>query len=161
MNLYWKTSQPVPGKGQAWVHYECDEKFNILRHLTHFPATGDVDCVKNPIVKRMTDMYLMDKSTEEEFSGLWVDPPEVEEPAPAEGGAPFKVFNLDMTVAEAMSLHPRVSEIFAAFRLGGCGSCGIGEVETVRQVCQAYGVDGELLQEVVDDLLNPKEAQEA
>ena len=67
MRLYWKTSQPVPGKGEAWVYYECDEKFSILRHLTHFPLTGEVECVAKPLVKKMTDMYLMQKADEEEF----------------------------------------------------------------------------------------------
>jgi len=159
MRLYWKTSQPVPGKGEAWVYYECDEKFNILRHLTHFPMTGEVECVAKPLVKKMTDMYMMEQADKEDFEALWEEPSEQEAAAQGNGDGTNQ-FDLNMTVAEAMSLHPRMSEVFAAFRLGGCGSCGIGEMETVAQVCMAYGVDPEMLKEVVDDLLNPEEEAE-
>lgn len=153
MRLYWKTSQPVPGKGEAWVYYECDEKFAILRHLTHFPMTGEVECVAKPLVKKMTDMYLMQKADDEEFAALWQEPAEAEDLHHEHDG---REFDLDMTIADAMSLHPRMSDIFAAFRLGGCGSCGISEIETVRQVCDAYGVDPDMLKEVADDLLTAK-----
>lgn len=158
MRLYWKTSQPVPGKGEAWVYYECDEKFSILRHFTYFPMTGEVQCVANPLVRKMTDMYLMEKADADEFMALWEDPPEGEEGPGSEGSGGD--FHLDMSVAEAMTLHPRMAEVFAAFRLGGCGSCGIGEVETVRQVCGAYGVDPEMLEEVVNDVLGGEDAEE-
>ena len=159
MRLYWKTSQPVPGKGEAWVYYECDEKFNILRHFTYFPMNGEVQCVAKPLVRKMTDMYLMEKADADDFMALWEEPPEGSEEEEAQGVA-AGAFHLDMPVAEAMLLHPRMAEVFAAFRLGGCGSCGIGEVETVRQVCGAYGVDTEMLEEVVNDVLGGEATEE-
>ena len=64
-----------------------------------------------------------------------------------------KYFRPDMTVAEAMSMHPRVGEVFAAFHLGGCSHCGIGTVETIEQVCAAYGVDQAVLLEVLEGLM--------
>jgi hybrid cluster-associated redox disulfide protein len=67
--------------------------------------------------------------------------------------AKFKYFSPDMSVAEAMSLHPRVGEVFAAFHLGGCAGCGIRYFETIEQVCMAYGVDVELLLEVLESLM--------
>lgn len=62
-------------------------------------------------------------------------------------------FHMDMPVAEAMALHPRVAEVFAAFHLGGCSHCGISHYETIGQVCMAYGVDVEVLLEVLEGLM--------
>ena len=158
--LYYKTSQPVPGKGEAWVFYECNDSFEIVRHMTYTPATGELECVARPLVRKMTDMWAMQASSPEEFEELWQDPPEGAE-AGLDPGIEYEegreYFRLDMPIAEAMAVHPRVREVFAAFRLGGCGSCGIGEVETVGQVCAAYGVDADLLLEVLDDLIRPKD----
>ena len=64
-----------------------------------------------------------------------------------------KYFRLDMPVAEAMGLHPRVAEVFAAFHLGGCSHCGVAQFETIEQVCMGYGVDSEVLLEVLEGLI--------
>jgi len=110
-------------------------------------------------VRKMTDMWAMQGSSAEEFEELWEDPPEGQETgAGIEYEEGKEYFRLDMPIAEAMAVHPRVREVFAAFRLGGCGSCGIGEVETIGQVCAAYGVDADLLMEVLEDLIRPQEA---
>jgi hybrid cluster-associated redox disulfide protein len=63
-------------------------------------------------------------------------------------------FRPDMTVAEAMGMHPRVAEVFMAFHLGGCSHCGISNYETIEQVCMAYGVDVEVLLEVLEGLMD-------
>jgi hybrid cluster-associated redox disulfide protein len=157
--FYYKSAQPVPGKGEAITIYECDEKFNILRYLTHIPATSELDCIADPLVKKMTNMAYMEPSSQEEFEALWMEPEPEEkasQAARAEGHeGPY--FHADMPVAEAVRMHPRVAEVLAAFRLGGCGSCGIGQVETLGQVCMAYGVDVEYLLEVLEDLMKPAE----
>lgn len=71
-----------------------------------------------------------------------------------------KHFNLDMTIAEAMAIHPRVAEVFAAFHLGGCAHCHVNRVETLSQVCEGYGIDSEMLLEVLEDVVaNPEEAE--
>jgi hybrid cluster-associated redox disulfide protein len=54
-------------------------------------------------------------------------------------------FNADMTVGAAMQLHPRAREVFAGFHLGGCSHCAISEFETIRQICEGYGVPVEML----------------
>ena len=51
--IYYKTSQYVPGKGDAWTYYECDDAGRILRQLTHIPETGDTDCIADPVVKQL------------------------------------------------------------------------------------------------------------
>lgn len=159
--LYYKISQPVPGKGDAWVYYECDEKFNIVRQMTVIPATGDVDCVPNPLVKRMTNMAYMTKTSQEEFESYWSeehikDHGEFEHRGGEQG---MTYFSLDMTIGEAMSIHPRVGEVFAAFHLGGCSHCGINQYETIGQVCAGYGVDADMLLEVLEGLMKSEPAK--
>ncbi len=61
-------------------------------------------------------------------------------------------FSPDMTVADAMALHPRAPEVFAAFHLGGCAHCHVNAYETIQQVCDAYGVDVTVLLEVLEGL---------
>lgn len=62
-------------------------------------------------------------------------------------------FSADMTVGEAMEMHPRVREVFAAFHLGGCAHCSINRFETIGQVCAGYGVDVDMLLETLESLL--------
>ena len=56
-----------------------------------------------------------------------------------------KHFDLDMTIGEAMAVHPRVREVMAVFHLGGCAHCAINQVETLGQVFEGYGVASEEL----------------
>ncbi|HNT89476.1 MAG TPA: DUF1858 domain-containing protein [Candidatus Hydrogenedentes bacterium] len=72
-----------------------------------------------------------------------------------------RYFRPDMTVGNAMELHPRVAEVFAAFHLGGCSHCGIRQYETIEQVCMAYGVDLETLLEVLESLMEQPEDEAA
>lgn len=72
-----------------------------------------------------------------------------------------RYFQPDMPVADAMALHPRVAEVFAAFHLGGCSHCGISSFETIDQVCAAYGVDRDILLEVLEDLMSEDAAAPA
>lgn len=71
-----------------------------------------------------------------------------------------KHFYPDMPVAEAMAVHPRVAEVFAAFHLGGCAHCGISRFETIEQVCMAYGVETDVLLQVLEDLVEKEKAEE-
>jgi hybrid cluster-associated redox disulfide protein len=81
-----------------------------------------------------------------------------EEVQQAEG---FKYFSPDMTIGEAMAVHPRVREVFAAFHLGGCAHCAINQYETLEQVCMGYGVDLDMLLEVLESVVSRSEATEA
>jgi hybrid cluster-associated redox disulfide protein len=64
-----------------------------------------------------------------------------------------KMFSADMTVGEALKMHPQVQEILMTFHIGGCAHCAINEVETLGQVSEGYGVDTEALLEALNDLL--------
>ncbi len=66
-------------------------------------------------------------------------------PVTPDASAPAPMFHADMTVGEAMQLHPRAREVFAGFHLGGCAHCAISEFETIRQICDGYGVPVDML----------------
>jgi hybrid cluster-associated redox disulfide protein len=160
---YFKSSQPVPGKGFAWTYYECDDDRTIQRYLTVTPETAEVKRVADPIVRDLYDNMSLMATSEEEFKRYWPDSLDVEAEgtgaaAPASGPAGMRYFNMDMTIQEAMSLHPRVPEVMAAFHLGGCASCGISSFETLAQVCMAYGVDIDTMLEVLESLMQPSES---
>ena len=63
------------------------------------------------------------------------------------------MFIKEMTVGEAMSIHPEVTTVFASYHLGGCRNCSINEVETIEQVCNGYGVEVEEILESLNSLL--------
>jgi hybrid cluster-associated redox disulfide protein len=160
---YFKSSQPVPGKGFAWTFYECDDDRQIERYLTFFTETGEVKRVGDPVVKELYDGANLLESSKEEFELHWPEGQGVEKRSAkpttttaqrGSDGNAFKAFSADMTIGEAMAVHPRVAEVFAAFHLGGCSSCGISQIETVGQVCAAYGVDLDTLLEVLEGLLD-------
>ncbi len=68
---YFKTAQPIPGKGDAWTYYECGENQAVLRQLTHIPETGELTKVPDPIVKKLFRPEILQDATEEEFKALW------------------------------------------------------------------------------------------
>ena len=64
-----------------------------------------------------------------------------------------KTFRPDMTVAEALNLHPDAPKVFAAFSLTGCALCHLSQVETIQQVCEGYGLDMPALLDMLEKLL--------
>jgi hybrid cluster-associated redox disulfide protein len=70
-----------------------------------------------------------------------------------EGQEQAKHFDLDMTIGEAMGVHPRVREVLAVFHLGGCAHCAINQVETLGQVCAGYGIDTDALLEALESVV--------
>jgi hypothetical protein len=69
--VYYKTSQPVPGKGDAWMFYECSDEQRIIRYVTFIPATGETERVEKPVVKRLYRPELLQGSSHEEFEQYW------------------------------------------------------------------------------------------
>ena len=51
------------------------------------------------------------------------------------------IFTPTMTIADALQVHPKVSEVLASFHLGGCSSCAVSDVDTIEGACQTYGID--------------------
>jgi hypothetical protein len=46
----------------------------------------------------------------------------------------------EMTVSEALALHPHARWVLAAYHLGGCTSCGAAVEETLAEVAVGYGL---------------------
>ena len=68
---YYKTAQFVPGKGDAWTYYECDDENTILRQLTHIPETNELTRVPDPVVTSLFRPEVLQEATEDEFTRLW------------------------------------------------------------------------------------------
>ena len=165
--VYFKTSQFIPGKGDAWMFYECNDDRTVRRYLTFIPSTQEVSKVADPFIKTLQHPERLMRADREEFEQYW--PPSAEDAVQVEreqtmreatsraASAGRERFHPEMTVSEAMAVHPRVAEVFAAFHLGGCSSCGISEVETIAQVCMGYGVEIDVLLEVLEGLMGREE----
>ena len=69
--LYLKTSQPVPGKGDALIYYECTDEKTIVRYVTRITATGEIERVTDPIVKKLYRPEFLSESSREEFEENW------------------------------------------------------------------------------------------
>lgn len=165
--LYYKTSQYVPGKGDAWMFYECNDDRTVRRYMTYIPSTRELDKVSKPFIRRLMKPESLMDSSQDEFHQYWPpDPSElpsshdtIADEVARKGIKARKYFDPNMTVGDAMAVHPRVAEVFAAFQLGGCSSCGISEVETVAQVTMGYGVDVDMLLDVLEELMAEEEAK--
>ncbi len=69
--VYFKASQPVPGKGDAVIYYECEDDQTIVRYVTHLEVTGETERVEKPIVKKLYRPELLSESSKEEFDEKW------------------------------------------------------------------------------------------
>ena len=64
-------------------------------------------------------------------------------------------FEPTMTIAEAMKVHPRVSEVLSQFHLGGCSNCAVSDVDTIEGACKTYGLDQQALMRALNGLIEP------
>ena len=58
-----------------------------------------------------------------------------------------------MTIAEALAVHPKVTEVLANFHLGGCSHCAVSDVDTIEGACQTYGLDEKALMAALTGLI--------
>lgn len=49
-----------------------------------------------------------------------------------------KNFEANMTVGEALALHPGARWVFAAYHIGGCNGCSQVDHETLSEVATGY-----------------------
>ena len=69
-----------------------------------------------------------------------------------QSGAPD--FHKDMTIGEALKLHPLAQTVMAGFHLGGCSSCDIKEDHILGAAAKDYGIDIDNLLEALNGLLD-------
>jgi hybrid cluster-associated redox disulfide protein len=69
-----------------------------------------------------------------------------------EGGLKFAT---NMTIAEALQVHPGVAGVLARFKLSGCSNCSISDVDTLEGTCRSYGIDQADLMKALATLLEP------
>jgi hypothetical protein len=50
-------------------------------------------------------------------------------------------FEPQMTVREALLVHPQVEQVLASFHLGGCSHCAVEPGDKLADVCQEHGVE--------------------
>lgn len=74
-----------------------------------------------------------------------------------------KKFTKDLTIGQAMRLHPRAAEVFMGFHLGGCSHCAISEEEVIEQVAMGYGIPIDMLLNALNSLFeyDRKRAEQA
>lgn len=70
------------------------------------------------------------------------------------------MFIKEMTVGEAMQMHPEAPMVFASYHLNGCSHCAVNEYETIEQVCEGYGVEVDLIIDSLNTLLEEREEAE-
>ena len=145
------------------MYYECNDDQTVRRYLTFIPVTGEVDKVAKPFIKKLQRPEMLMPATQQEWERYW--PSDSNEDAysqqqefirrelESQNIRTGEYFHPDMTIGEAMAVHPQVAEVFAAFHLGGCSSCGVSEYETIGQVCMGYGIDVQVLLEVLEGLM--------
>ena len=66
-------------------------------------------------------------------------------------------FIKEMTIDEALKLHPEVGLVLSSYHLGGCKSCSINEMETIEQVCAGYGIEVDVLLDSLNSLFAESE----
>ena len=71
---YLKTSQFVPGKGEAIMVYECEDDGAIRRFVTYITGTGERTRNDKPVVRRLYRPEACQPATAEEFQQLWGPP---------------------------------------------------------------------------------------
>ena len=64
-------------------------------------------------------------------------------------------FSPNMTIAEALQIHPGVAGVLTSFNLSGCSNCSISDVDTLEGACRSYGIDQAALMKALANLLGP------
>ncbi|MGC8779415.1 MAG: hypothetical protein ACP5UQ_00960 [Anaerolineae bacterium] len=65
-------------------------------------------------------------------------------------------FSPEMTIAEALKVHPKVGEVLASFHLNGCSHCAVSDVDTLGGACQTYGIDQQALMAALNRLVDAR-----
>jgi len=65
-------------------------------------------------------------------------------------------FSPQMTIAEALQVHPKVADVLASCHLNGCSHCAVSDVDTLEGACQTYGIDQKALMAALNRLVDAR-----
>ncbi|MEJ5200063.1 MAG: hypothetical protein WHX53_14175 [Anaerolineae bacterium] len=99
----------------------------------------------NQLIELRTHMKEAEDHWREELAGLRME-------MRHRAGEPS--FSPDMTIAEALKVHPKVGEVLASFHLNGCSHCAVSDVDTLEGACQTYGIDQKALMAALNRLVD-------
>jgi hybrid cluster-associated redox disulfide protein len=120
----------------------------FLLALWAFQRTRNVESSMDELI---SEIRKMGRESEERIEALRAELLRLKaQSVVATGKAHFKP---EMTVGDALALHPRASEVFASYHIGGCSSCGVDATDTVREGAQKNGVDVSALVDSLNGLL--------
>lgn len=68
---YFMGSQVVPGKGQAEMHYECDDTLVVQRTLTFISGTAQIERNTDPVIKKLYKPERLAETDGARFQQLW------------------------------------------------------------------------------------------
>ena len=71
------------------------------------------------------------------------------------------VVTKDTTLAEALTIHPKVQEVLAKFNIGGCSTCSLSDQETLEQAAASYGINVEEMIKAIEKMLEDPDGYEA
>ena len=70
-----------------------------------------------------------------------------------------KKFEANMTVSDALAMHPSARWVFAAYHIAGCTSCSSSTAETLTEVATGYQLPLERLLADLNSLLGEGAAE--
>jgi hybrid cluster-associated redox disulfide protein len=95
-------------------------------------ATRRLDRYNKALFATNDELRTLRERTEEELARLRVQ---------IRRGGPAAGFSPEMTVRDALLMHPQAEQVLAGLHLGGCSHCAVEPDETLAQVCAQHGVE--------------------
>ncbi len=123
----------------------------VLALLGAFFATRRVAGLQERLERTAGELHELRSTTNATLEEMQGKLNELKLQARRQAGQP--IFDPRMTIAEAMSVHPKVVDVLATFHLGGCSHCAVSDVDTIEGACQTYGIDQAALMNALNGLV--------
>ncbi len=124
----------------------------VLALIGAFLATRRVATVQERLDRTTSELRELRSTTNAALGELQGKLNDLSLQARRQAGQP--IFEPRMTIADAMSVHPKVVEVLANFHLGGCSHCAVSDVDTIEGACQTYGIDQTALMNALNGLVS-------
>jgi hybrid cluster-associated redox disulfide protein len=124
----------------------------VLALLGAFLATRRLSGLQERLERTTSELHELRSTTNGTLEELQHKLNELQLQARRQAGQP--IFDPRMTIADAMSVHPKVVDVLASFHLGGCSHCAVSDVDTIEGACQTYGIDQAALMNALNGLIS-------